>query len=310
MVVGLAALAAAFVVARPAGISGTEAAASLARWPMYGGTLVAGGGVVFCRWVHDGGGSRAERRAVVWWTQVAALIAGGATLLVLATQAWMIAGDVSALTDPRALARTADGRVGVSMVARLLGLVAIAHAVMHVGSRWARRQALAGAVLALASFTWVGHSATARPRLVAVVSDLVHLGAAAVWVGGLVLLGLVLRHRRSQASSPALVVARFSTVAAASVVTLFASGVALTALEIGGLGDLFGHEYGRTVLSKTGLVGAVLAAAAYNRRLVPRLEELGPAGWARLRSMLAVEVAGLVLVLLATSLLVGLATPA
>ena len=312
-IVGLVVLAAAFAVVAPTGLSPLETVAVLARWGMYGGTLVAGGGVLFRWWVHDGRGAAAEDRAMATWTQVAVVLAGGATLLGLAAQAAMVAGSASAMADPEAVARAADGPFGLSMVARLVGLVAIAHAVTHLGARWAAWQARAGAVLALASFVWVGHSSTTQPRSLAVASDLVHLGAAAGWTGGLVLLGIVLRHRRHEAdaSGAAAVVARFSTFAASSVVALFASGTAMTLLVVTSFTDLVGHEYGRTVLSKTGLVLAVLVAAAYNhRRLVPRLRRAGPGAWARLRLAIGVETAGLVVVLLVTALLVGLATPA
>ena len=311
--VGVATLTAAFAVARPTGLSGLEVVAALARWGVYGGTLVAGGGVLFRWWVHDAQGAAAEDRAMATWIQVAVVLAGAATLLGLAAQAALVAGSASAMADAEAVARAADGSFGLSMVARLVGLVAIAHAVTHVGARWAAWQARAGAALALASFVWVGHSSTAQPRSLAVASDLVHLGAAAGWTGGLLLLGIVLRHRRYEedASGAAAVVARFSSFAAGSVVALFASGAAMTLLVVTSFTDLVGHEHGRTVLSKTGLVLAVLVAAAYNhRRLVPRLPRAGPEAWARLRLAIGVEIAGLVVILLVTALLVGLATPA
>ncbi len=64
------------------------------------------------------------------------------------------------------------------------------------------------------------------------VGDLVHLGAAPGWVGGLVLLALGLHHRRDEedTSGAAAVVARLSTFAATSVLALFASGIAMALL--------------------------------------------------------------------------------
>ena len=57
-----------------------------------------------------------------------------------------------------------------------------------------------------------------------------------------------------------------------TVTALVVAGGVLAWVEVGSLGALVSTAYGRLLLTKLALVGAVLAAAAYNRtRLVPAL---------------------------------------
>ena len=143
--------------------------------------------------------------------------------------------------------------------------------------------------------------------------------------------------RRDLLRSTALVIGRFSTAAAVSVVALLLSGIAMTWIQSGGSATaLWSTTYGRLVLTKMLLVVVVLALAAHNRqRLVPALVAVaandgeGPdgadvpepdptitkpgadddpvttQGWQRLRRNVLAEIAILVAVLGVTGVLVN-----
>lgn len=314
--VGIVGLAVAFALASPTGLTGLEVFDTLNRWVLYAATLFASGGVLYLWRLHDGQGSQSERHTLTWWTQMAAVIATATSMIALAVHAAAIAGvGPAAMIDHHEVGRAADGAFGVSTVMRVLGLVYIAYALRRLQTLSAMMVAVTGMLLTLGSFLLIGHTATGQPRSVVVISDLVHTLAASGWFAGLILLALTLRHRRvaGDAEGAARIVQRFSTFAVVSVAALFASGVAMAFIEISSWRGLFTHEYGQTLLVKSGLVLAVLLVAAYNRwELIPRIREVHahPASfWGRLRTTIGVEAAMLLIVLLATALLVDLGSP-
>ncbi len=126
-----------------------------------------------------------------------------------------------------------------------------------------------------------------EPQALSFAADLVHVWAAAVWLGGLLALVLSLWEMRRvvrsarPAASPrararerlsALVARRFSRVALAAVLLIAASGLARALAELTSVQQLWQLSYGRAILVKTGLLLALLVLAWINRfRLVPRL---------------------------------------
>ena len=75
------------------------------------------------------------------------------------------------------------------------------------------------------SFALWGHNTEAPYRWVAFASDIVHVTAAAVWLGGLVGLTMVLFRRTPHpVRSTAQILGRFSTAAAVSVIALVIAG--------------------------------------------------------------------------------------
>jgi copper transport protein len=114
-----------------------------------------------------------------------------------------------------------------------------------------------------------GHAATGRWRQLSTVADAVHLGAAALWVGGLV--AIVLRSRRERLrDEPARSFVRwFSQVALVTVILLTITGV-LQGLRQSGtsVGDFVSSAYGRILLAKVVVVLAVVAVARRSRNIV------------------------------------------
>jgi putative copper resistance protein D len=162
-------------------------------------------------------------------------------------------------------------RAGVSPVLTLLSvalLVSIAltgHAVMHNG--------------------WLG---VMHP-----LNQAAHLLAAAIWLGGLLPLALVLAASRNLSTdrAPATrALRRFSDLAMIAVLVVLASGLVNAWLLVGAPSALIATAYGQTLLIKLVLVALLLATALVNRCvLLPSLASRGDRALARIERNVTVE---------------------
>ncbi|WP_318216290.1 copper resistance CopC/CopD family protein [Streptomyces sp. SCL15-6] len=203
------------------------------------------------------------RRPLVagWWTLLAATVA----LLVLRAPYEAGTGPATAL-DASALGDTLTSRPGVLLLTRLALLVPTALFLARTSRRRERGPltTAAGAALAVGlALTWAAaEHAVAGPQVpLAVTSSVLHLLAAAVWLGGLVALLTTLR-----GSPDASTVARFSRVALACVTVLAITGVYQSWRGLGSWPALTGTTYGRLLLAKLAGVCVLLAVAAVSRR--------------------------------------------
>jgi copper resistance protein D len=157
---------------------------------------------------------------------------------------------------------------------------------------WRRAIALVLATAFVAALAFAGHAAAGdgTEGFVHEAADVLHLIAAAAWVGALLPLAIVLGTAKETGPS-ALAVARaatlqFSTLGIASVATIVATGIVNTFKLTGSWAALFGTGYGRLLLVKVALFLAMLAIAAVNRiRLTPRLVAGGAAAGPALRQL-------------------------
>ncbi len=228
----------------------------------------------------------------------AAGIGAGAILLGYAAEV-AVAGayDPGQLTPAR-LSAQLDGPLGVVAAARLLALVLVL-AAWSIGRRMRRVGILlAGASPAL--LTVGSHAAAAAEAAIRVPADAMHGIAAGLWVGGLVALLAAIRQRPAVAIGA---VPRFSGVAFVAVCVLVATGSVQVLLEAGSVEALTGTTWGRAVLAKLVLLGAILPLAARNRRLV-RDGIDGGDGLQRLRRYVRIELGILAAVLAVTAVLV------
>ena len=128
--------------------------------------------------------------------------------------------------------------------------------------------ALAAGAAALLLPALAGHAGQKSPRGLALPLDVFHLGAVAVWLGGLI--GLVVLwlsvSRAGRSAVLAYVVPRFSAVAFCSVLLLIGTGTGQALLELPTLASLWQTSYGQALLWKIGL----LARGARARRREPR----------------------------------------
>jgi copper transport protein len=197
---------------------------------------------------------------------------------------------------PDVLHATLYSGYGRALGARLLLVVAalftlsITLSSLPAGGQRARSMAAtiwAALTIGLAS-TWAvaDHAGTGIQVPLAVPSDIIHLTAIAIWIGGLVtLVTLVLRHpnssgdarkaerRRYQAATAeaARAVSRFSPIALGCVVAIVATGTYQAWRGVGSWGALLGTTYGHLLLVKIVAMGLLVALGNLARQRVARL---------------------------------------
>jgi copper transport protein len=121
-----------------------------------------------------------------------------------------------------------------------------------------------------------GHASQAPLPALSVAFDAVHLGAAAIWLGGLACLSAVLRAapRRLPDGGGAIASAalrRFSRVALVAVGAVAVTGALRALGELGAFDQLWATAYGRSLLAKSLLLAPVGVLALRNRRAVAAL---------------------------------------
>ncbi len=232
-------------------------------------------------------------------------------LLAVPVQTVSVAGELSAAWSPVALSETLTSPFGLSAVLRVIWLAALA-VLLRLRASWVA--ATGAGALAVASFVLDGHQRSVDPGWLLIGGDLLHLGAAAVWIGGLALLVLDLRRPDAHADpvGAAALVARFSTLALVTIGVLAVGGVLMAPALLGSVGAFTATGYGRLFLGKLALVGVIVAVAAYNRaRLVPaiagdadpRQEARAGRAWAQLSRTLRIEGVLVIAVLFVTAVL-------
>ncbi len=136
-------------------------------------------------------------------------------------------------------------------------------------------------VLSIVSFAWTGHGSIGSGSAAGwhLCADLLHLLSAAVWIGALLPLSIVvLRAMRSSSCEPqriARALARFSAIGPAVVAVLLLSGIANSWFLIGvhHWRALLHSAYGLTLSAKVLLFAFMLALAATHRyRITPALQ--------------------------------------
>jgi putative copper resistance protein D len=173
-----------------------------------------------------------------------------------------------------------DTRFGLACTIRLAIAAVLAVLIVWPGARLLQLAAAAGLIVPIAL---VGH-AGATPGSAGDVhfaSDMLHLLAAAGWLGALPALAMLLARARRE-NEPAwrafavMATHRFSWLGVACVVALLTSGIVNSWNLLGGPRDLLTTDYGRLLLLKIGLFVAMLGIAAANRfHLTPQLPAAG-----------------------------------
>jgi copper resistance protein D len=235
------------------------------------------------------GGSSSAR---AYRATLAGILGIGFALAVLSGAAWLLA--LAAKIGGEGLAPTAFGEVAwVLLTETQFGHLWIARALLaallfcalwlskpsDAGTRLGQGLTTVAAMCLMGSLAWSGH-ATGSPGVIGdihLIADMLHLVAAAAWLGGLLplLLLFVLAIRQtdpSLASTLQVATRRFSTLGLLSVGALLATGLVNTWMLAGSLPALLETDYGRLLLLKIGLFVAMVAIASINRlRLTPRL---------------------------------------
>jgi copper transport protein len=183
-------------------------------------------------------------------------------------------GTLGSLADPGLLAGTFGTDFGRFVAARIVLLAAAGTLLAFLAHRADRPQwtvwmaAVLGAALPA---TWIGTGhANAGASLLAWLADAVHLGAMAIWFGGLACLVAAVLPRT--AAVPVAEVAggvtRFSRIATVCVGLLVVTGAYQAWRGIGSVAALAGSSYGRLLVFKLAAVGVLLWFGWMSRALV------------------------------------------
>ena len=285
-----------------AGVSDTDAAESLPvpdpwRWILRYGSYLAVmaiiGIVLADRFIWRGVAEQPILGKIVRWALLTVAALALFQLLVVASD---IADEApwSALGSLDAALSTS---VGIALAARILlawALWALLFRTPTVDAGVRRSAVALSAVAMLGTWAWAGHSSTQRWAELGMPVDIAHHAAAALWITGLLVVGLF---ATQQLSGPRLapVVERLSTAASVAVAVIVLTGIIQSLRLVGSPGDLLAADHGKYLAIKLVVVAAMLGVAALNRRSVRngQLRAAGAAGGGvdtrRLRRSILVE---------------------
>jgi copper resistance protein D len=224
-----------------------------------------------------------RRFAVIAWIALVLTLLTGAAWLILVAQSMSDQSISELFTDGvlwTVLLHTGFGRDWLERLVLIGVLAAVLTPFLSTrgaGSRWIK---LAAAVLAAAlvgTLAFAGHAAggPGAEGVVHPLADILHLIAAAAWIGMLLPLAVLLAAAGQDAASAAIARAatvRFSTAGIFSVAVLLITGSINTWYLAGSLPALTQTRYGHLLLIKIALFLGMVAVAAVNRlQLTPRL---------------------------------------
>lgn len=254
-----------------------EAAVIGLRWLQYSGAVILFGAPLFLLYSFRGGDGLKPGWARLTLILAALVVALG-SLAALVAQTAVMAGALSEAIKPASLSFMVSGTaLGMAMavraVAALVGLVGLA--VLKPGRTLWGVTAAAGLIV-VASFAWTGHGAATGGAggLVHLAADVVHAVAAALWLGALAALTMLLRRAAPADVGIHRALHGFAGVGTFAVALLVLTGLVNSWFLVGPtqLPEIGGGPYGLLLMSKLVLFVLMLALAAGNRfRLTPRL---------------------------------------
>lgn len=299
------------------------ALAGVARWLTFASLLALVGAVGFVLLVwprqpltNDTATARFGRR---WRRIVVAALVGvavgtaAAYLLQGAVAGDMSLSDAMDLDVLREVGTTRFGRVALARLALVLllgGFVWWQRARLPTDRRSSAMGLVASGVVMMAATPGLGgHAGTTSPVALNLTADTVHVVAAGLWLGGLlVLLAAIIPARTVDGGPAGVLVARYSDVALVAIAAVVVTGTLRSWVEVRQL-DALDETYGLVLLAKIGVFLPILAAGyVNNRHLKPRLTDTSsaPRAWKTLRRTVTAEVALAVIVVALTALLVNL----
>ncbi len=260
------------------GAAGLGAVWGVTRWLAFAGIALLVGGVFFGAVVWTRARDfRATRRIVTasWAVLTVATVVGFALQGPYASGLGL--GDA---VDPALWRDVAGTRFGTVWLVRL-GLLAVAFLLLRWWfghrpaaefplPRWWRVAATVVGLGIVASPALAGHSAAGDHRVLATLTSTVHVGAMAVWLGGLVMMGAV-AVRGPEIDGQRAIVQRFSRLAMWCVVLLVATGAFQTWRDVRSLDGLRNTDFGRILVVKLVVFAIMVLFAVFSRDYVHRL---------------------------------------
>jgi copper transport protein len=108
----------------------------------------------------------------------------------------------------------------------------------------------------------------------AILSDWLHLVAAAAWIGGLFVIGFALTSAFESSASLHTVIGRFTQIAIPATILLAVTGLYNTWIHVDGLSSLVGTTYGQVLILKVGIFAVMVVLGGINGfRIQPQLRE-------------------------------------
>lgn len=233
------------------------------------------GGLLFVTVFWLEGRRDKQARRLIWGGLITAVVATVAAFLIQGPYAAGLG--LRAAVEPNVVSAMWHTRFGAVTGARvvLLAMMAVlVHRILREGPP-SRSELVAASIVGLAVVATpglAGHAATGSLAPLALAFDIVHVGAASIWFGGLAVIAACVvpalrRHGEGRADARA-ALTRFSKGALLSVIAIAVSGGFAAWRQIGTPGAVTGTAYGRLVLAKTVGFILVLGVASVSRRVV------------------------------------------
>jgi len=249
------------------------------RWFVFAAMALLLGAVAFCIAVLPSARSSRRTRRVVWGSWIALAVT---TLVGILLYGPYVAGLGFGDAFQWSVIETTFGQRFGQVWAARLGLLLAAAPVLFVLLRrdeegnarevpaWWPPVALPLGVAIAATPGLAGHASSGDWRTAAIISDTLHVLAMSAWLGGLVMLAVVLLPGR-HANELREVLPRWSKVAFGCVALIIATGSFQTWRQVGGLEALRTTDFGRILVVKIVLFSVLLVLAAFSREIVLRL---------------------------------------
>jgi copper transport protein len=217
---------------------------------------------------------------------------------------WIAIALAAMFVSSHGLVRASHGgaatRFGLAIdVASAVAATGAAAAAIAVADRSAAPFGIVLAVLLLPVPAVAGHALDPGRSWLEVPVDVLHVGAAALWIGGLFALVLVVPREGAPTEIIDRVARRFSTFALGAVIAVALTGLIRALAELSAVSQLWTTGYGRAILAKTAIFAALLGLGALSRATVHE-------GVGRLRNVLRVELALALALIVAVAILTSL----
>jgi copper transport protein len=281
------------------GAAGIDTVLVVMRWMSFVAAVVLLGALAFVV------SPTIDRARLTLPALLAAIVLGATSLVHLALQGvYLTAGGWSTMFEPGAWGDVLETRLGVGLLVRVpaaavLGIIVLTirrdveRADDRVSSAWWQSTAALVSAVVLATFSMGGHPSAAPLAGVAVVVDVIHFAAVALWIGGLVAVLIAGRGRVDA-------VERLSRVATWAAPIAVATGVWQTWRIGNGWSDLVDTTWGRGLLVKSAVVIVALALGGVARLVVRQNSPSGGIG-----RLIITEVVVALVVLAASAYVVG-----
>lgn len=241
------------------------------------------GGTGFAALVWPPVRERAGAKRIVWGAWI---VLGLATLWGIGLQGAYAAGlGLGDSVDSELVRDVLDTRFGHVALLRLVLLLFAIPLLLRLFTRGPRREyplppwwppvTVAVGIGIAATPGLAGHAASGRWIPFAILADTLHVSAISLWLGGVVfLVAVVLRQRDVDVLREP--ITRFSNLALVGVITIIVTGAFQSVRQVGSLVALRETDYGKLLVLKLLLFGAVVILAAFSREIVARVYRREP----------------------------------